>query len=79
MNWFMQMRRFIAAMTLAMLVLPAAVMAAGSLMDSEGHEYMHSSDHGSSFDGAFAIGDKAAHDKLLCSVLVPCGHGLRVG
>ncbi|WP_416899487.1 MAG: hypothetical protein ACMVY4_07190 [Minwuia sp.] len=79
MNWFVQMRRFIAAITLAMLVLPAAVMAAGSLIDSEGHEHMHSSDHGSSLNEASATGDKAAHDKLLCSIVVPCEHGFCAG
>lgn len=77
MMWFVRMRRLIGAMTLAMLMMPAAVMAAGSFIDLRSHEHMHSGNHAGP-DQSMA-GDKASHDKLLCSIVVPCEHGFCAG
>ncbi len=77
MLWFVRYRRLVAALTLLALMMPAAVMAAGSLLDSPPHQHMHNDSHAAS-DKA-TTGSEAGHDKLLCSVVFPCEHGFCAG
>lgn len=66
-------RRLIAALTLLMLFAPVGVMAVSSLSNAVGHQHMHHDNHGATLNG-MAL-EQAGHDRMQCSVVVPCEHG----
>jgi len=63
--------------TLLMLVAPAVMTFASGLVQADAHAHMHGPDHTMAMDSQGL--DDAGHDKLICSVVIPCEHGFCAG
>lgn len=77
MMWLSRYRRILGALTLLMLFAPASAMAADAVTGTDAHRHMHSESHSGTtgFSGADTVG----HDRMLCSILIPCEHGFCAG
>jgi len=77
MRWLSRHRRLISVLTLLLLFAPAGVMAAEAWSGKDGHQHMHHDSHAGITDTSQM--DQAGHDRLLCSIVVPCEHGFCAG
>jgi hypothetical protein len=77
MMWLTRHRRLIAVLTLLSLFAPAAVMAATVRDEGGVHRHMHHDSHVAQSDAVQLEVD--GHDRLLCSIIVPCEHGFCAG
>lgn len=73
MLWFIQIRRLVSALLLLAFLTPALGLIGASAGVSVDHSTMHHGDH--AIPASSADVDQITHDRMLCSIMIPCEHG----